>query len=185
MEEQSDYDRIFRPPDLESFYQGNFDVILKIWRQGLEFETFSLGLVPGFYTIQDIKRLLYARKRSAEYIPRFVFMGIPLGNPNAEPTKSTRYQAADYSWIRDKTEPPNLQSPIATLTMADPRFADATGQWGTYKENRREGVTLEEAPIVRNEEGNVVFHVYTLGRLLSAFQRPLAVSVPLGSCGAW
>ena len=177
MEEQSDYERVFRPPDLESFYQGNFDVILKIWRQGVEFETLSVGLVPGFYTIQDIKRLLYSRKRSAEYIPRFVFMGIPVSNPNIEPSKSTRYKAADFSWIRDKAESPNLQSPIATLTMADPRFADATGQWGTYKENRRDGVTLEEAPIVRTEEGNVIFHVFTLSRLLSAFQRPRPISL--------
>lgn len=177
MEEQSDYERIFRPPDLESFYQGNFDVLLKIWRQGTEFETLSLGVVPGFYTIQDIKRLLYSRKRSAEYIPRFVFMGIPVGNPSAEPSKSSRYQAADFSWIRDKADPPNLQSPIATLTMADPRFADATGQWGTYKENRRDGVTLEEAAIVRNAEGNVVFHVFSLSRLLSAFQRPRPIGL--------
>ena len=177
MEEQSDYDRVFRPPDLESFYQGNFDVLLKIWRQGTEFETLSLGTVPGFYTIQDIKRLLYSRKRTAEYIPRFVFMGIPIGNPSAEPSKATRYQAADFSWIRDKADPPNLQSPIATLTMADPRFADATGQWGTYKENRRDGVTLEEGPIVRNTEGNVVFHVFSLSRLLSAFQRPRPISL--------
>jgi hypothetical protein len=177
MEEQSDYERVFRPPDLESFYQGNFDVLLKIWRQGNEFETLSLGIVPGFYTIQDIKRLLYSRKRSPEYIPRFVFIGIPVGNPNVEPSKSTRYQAADFSWIRDNAEPPNLQSPMATLSMPDPRFADATGQWGTYKENRREGVTLEEAPIVRSEEGNIIFHIFTLSRLLSAFQRPRPIAL--------
>ena len=176
MEAQSYLDLIFRPPELESFYQGDYNVVLKIWRQGDEFETMEFNSLPGFFTIQDLKRLLYERKKTQEYIPRFVFMGIPQNNPDRAPYKGSKYYPADFLWVRDKTESPILYSPLALMATTDARFVDVSGQWGVFKEYPHGGICLEEAPLVRTTEGQVVFHVFTLGRLLSSFQRPRPMS---------
>jgi hypothetical protein len=163
------YETVFRPPELESFYQDSYDITLKIWKEGTTFELLSLGTLPAFYTVEDIKRALYVSKRSPEFYPRFVFLGEPL-DPSKEPTASTKYQAADYIFKELETEDKralNLLSPLALFSLTDKRFVDkTTGQWRPKEINKRDRTCLEKQ---YPATANLIFHVFTLDRLLNAF----------------
>jgi hypothetical protein len=177
MEENSTsaYDTVFRPPELESFYQDSYQITLKIWKEGTTFDLLSLGPLPAFYTIEDIKRALYVHMHDPEFYPRFVFLGEPL-DATKEPTTGTKYQPADFTFTlldNDDKRPLNLYSPLATLRVTDKRFVDAAGNWIPKQINKRDRTCLEKQyPGKRN----LMFHVFTLESLLRNFggQRPLS-----------
>jgi hypothetical protein len=126
--------------------------------------------------VEDIKRALFMNQRDAEFYPRYVFLGIP-PDPTKEPTASTRYQAADYTFI-DKSgttfQTINLLSPLTTLRVTDKRFVDPAGNFKTTSvSNWREKTCLEKLfPTQRS----LLFHVFTLNQVLGSFSGPRPLS---------
>ena len=103
----SDIEQILYPTILSSLRENVPPVQCMIWKGGEEYDMITLDEVYPFDTVDDIKRLISASyENDATFLPRFTFVGIPLGDAAYEetvPSLDTTYHPIDYLWYPNGT----------------------------------------------------------------------------------
>ena len=123
-------------------------VVCKVWKGGNEYETVIMDNVYPFDTIEHIKHLLYEHyQNDATFLPRFVFIGVPV-EEGREPTDRTlHYVGADFLWyasqITNASDMYELNHPLKTLMESDMRFVSEEGVYLSPNYQVRGRSTLE------------------------------------------
>lgn len=148
----SDIDQILYPTVLTSLREDVPPVQCIVWKGGEEYESITFDKVYPFDTIDDIKRLICAHyENDPAFIPRFTFVGVPLGEAaysDAQPTRDSVYIPLDWLWFPTETNDPTktyiLNSPRKALTEPDMRFVSSDGSYASPNYEPRGRSTIEE-----------------------------------------
>ena len=97
----------------------------------------SLPAVPGWFTIYEIKLLLWNElKRDPIYAPPLLFMCVH---------SLEHYEPLEIAWSTLSNEPMELTDPISRMTGdADERFIDSSGREKPVNQNNRTRMTLND-----------------------------------------
>jgi hypothetical protein len=151
-----------------------------------DWATWEMNDAYPFTTIEEIKQALMVHilqsgvstTQAAQWISKFVFLGVPLGSDTV-PGAKTRYIPADYLWF-----PPgekltrrtiDLQSPI--VAAPDRRFVDAQGNALPLGQDLNRGrLTVESAFLIPRDGNMPTLHAFSLSVLLSQYtgQKPIS-----------
>ena len=72
-------------------------VTCMIWRGGKDYERIILDTLYPFDTIATLKQMVYNHVKNPMFLPRFIFMGIPLSD-SEKPSSKTKYLPVDFLW---------------------------------------------------------------------------------------
>jgi hypothetical protein len=174
----SDIEQILYPTILSSLRENVPPVQCMIWKGGDDYDMITFDEVYPFDTVDDLKRLICAYyEEDATFLPRFMFVGIPLGDAAYEetvPSLDTTYHPIDYLWYPNGTNDPTmtyaLSHPVRTLTKPDMRFVTSSGSYASPNREVR-GRSIVEEVFLKPREGRFpIFHVFTLKTLLDAYR---------------
>jgi hypothetical protein len=179
----SDIEQILYPTILSSLRENVPPVQCMIWKGGDEYDMITFDEVYPFDTVDDIKRLICAYyEDDATFLPRFTFVGIPLGDAAYEetaPDVDTMYHPIDYLWYpngtNDATKTYELKHPLRALTHPDMRFVTSSGAYASPNREVRGRSMVEEVFLEHRNGKFPIFHVFTLNTLLQAYrgQKPI------------
>jgi hypothetical protein len=180
----SDIDQILYPTVLTSLREDVPPVQCIVWKGGEEYESITFDRVYPFDTIDDIKRLICAHyANDPVFIPRFTFIGIPLGEAaysDSQPTNESVYIPLDWLWFPTETNDPSrtyiLNNPRKTLTDPDMRFVSSDGSYASPNYEPRGRSTVEEVFLKPRDGKMPVLHVFALKYLLRDYKGPTPIS---------
>jgi hypothetical protein len=173
----SDIDQILYPTVLSSFREDISPVKCIVWKGLDEYEVITFDKVYPFDTIDDIKRMICTHyKNQPEFIPRYVFVGVPLGDvaySEEKPTNDISYIPIDWLWYPTGTNDPKLtyilKNPRRTLKEPDVRFVSSDGSYSSPNYEPRGRSTIEKV-FLKPRQGRIpVFHVFPLKYLLKEY----------------
>ena len=174
----SDIDQILYPTLLSSLRDNMPPVNCIIWK-GDKYEKVSFEMYP-FDTIDDIKRMICNHYRDPQFIPRFMFVGVPLGDSGESVNLEQTYVPIDYLWYPNGTNDPKktyiLNNPIKTLTKPDMRFISSDGSWASPNNDYRGRSSIEQVFLKPRQGQLPVFHVFPLAFLLKEYKGPTPIS---------
>ena len=179
----SDIDNILNPKAVTGFKPIS-PVICMVWNGKIlkngeyrdKYDKIEFDSIYPFDTIDTIKRMVFDLYKDLIYHPRFLFVGVPLGDvryytkkPNGAYDET--YHPIDYLWypsgINDPKQTYKLANPIKNLRTLDNRFA-LSGNYTTPNYEVRGRSTFEE--VFLKTDGKIpVFHVYPLEFLIKEF----------------
>jgi len=174
----SDIDQILYPTVLSSLREDFPPVHCIVWKGATEYESIVFDKVYPFDTLDDLKRLICTHYKSdPSFIPRFTFVGVPLGDAaylEEQPTMDTTYIPMDYLWYPSGTNDPKLtyilKNPRQSLLEPDLRFVSSDGSWASPNMELRGRSTIEQV-FLKPRDGRIpVFHVFTLKALLNEYR---------------
>ena len=183
----SDIDRILYPKPLINLRENISPVNCIVWKGKIngedDYDVINFDRVYPFDTIDTIKRMIYAYYKDPIYIPRFLFMGVPLGEnafEEEEPDSNETYHSIDYLWYPTGTNDPKqtyaLANPLKTLTKPDMRFVSSDGSYASPNYELRGRSTIEQVFLKPNNGRIPVFHIYPLQFLLQSYRGPKPLS---------
>jgi hypothetical protein len=180
----SDIEQILYPTVLSSLREDVPPVRCIIWKGGEEYDSITFDKVYPFDTLDDIKRLICANyPNDGAFIPRFMFVGIPLGDAaysEESPTINTTYIPLEWLWYPQDTNDPKmtyiLNNPRRVLTEPDLRFVSADGSYSSPNMDLRGRSTIEEV-FLKPRQGKIpTFHIFPLKYLLRDYKGPTPIS---------
>jgi hypothetical protein len=174
----SDIEQILYPTILSSLRENVPPVQCMIWKGGDDYDMITFDEVYPFDTVDDIKRLICAYyKNDPTFLPRFTFVGIPLGDAAYEttvPSLETTYHPIDYLWYPDGTNDAtmtyDLKHPLLALTRPDMRFVTSSGAYASPNRESRGRSLVEEVFLNKRDGQFPIFHVFTLNALMQAYR---------------
>jgi hypothetical protein len=180
----SDIDQILYPTVLTSLREDVPPVQCIVWKGVEEYESITFDKVYPFDTIDDIKRLICAHyANDPAFIPRFTFVGIPLGEAaysDEKPTNASVYIPLDWLWFPTETNDPTLtyilNNPRKTLTEPDMRFVSSDGSYASPNYEPRGRSTVEEVFLKPRDGKMPVLHVFSLKYLLRDYRGQIPIS---------
>jgi hypothetical protein len=179
----SDIEQILYPTVLSSLREDTPPVQCIVWKGGDEYETITFDKVYPFDTIDDIKRIIcnYYEKDPA-FIPRFTFVGIPLGDKaysEENPTLDTTYIPIDWLWFPNDTNDPKmtyiLNNPRKTLNNPDLRFISSDGSYSSPNMDPRGRSTIENVFLKPREGKMPTLHIFPMKYLLREYLGPTPI----------
>jgi hypothetical protein len=166
----SDIDQILYPTVLSSLSDIP-PVKCVVWKEN-EYEVITFDKVYPFDTIENIKRMIYGYYNNPIFIPKFIFVGIPLDD-SEQPNIDTTYIPIDYLWYPNGTNDPKMTYALNNPIKLEPdlRFVSSDGSWSSPNMEPRGRSLLEQ---VFSEIP--VFHVFPLKYLLTQYKGVLPIS---------
>jgi len=173
----SDIEQILYPIVLPSLREDCPPVKCIIWKGSSDFETIEFSMYP-FDTIDDIKRMIYSYYDGQyEFIPRFTFIGVPMGEEAYEedvPTLDSMYIPLDWLWYPTDSNDPKmtyiLKNPRKALLQPDLRFISSDGSYASPNYEPRGRSTIENV-FLKPRNGRIpVLHVYPLKYVLREYK---------------
>jgi hypothetical protein len=180
----SDIDQILYPTVLSSFREDISPVKCIVWKGSDKYEVITLDKIYPFDTIDDIKRMICTYyKNQPEFIPQFVFVGVPLGDEaysDEIPSNNISYIPIDWLWYPTGTNDPKLtyvlKDPRRTLKEPDTRFVSSDGSYSSPNYEPRGRSTIEKV-FLKPQGGRIqVFHVFPIKYLLEEYSGPTPIS---------
>lgn len=160
----SSIDRILYPKPLLTLRHST-PVKCLVWN-GADYTTIMLDVIYPFDTIDMIKYLIYNHFKKAEYLPRFLFVGIPQ-ETGTEPSPQTKYIPIDFLWYpsgaNKETDTIQLSNPM--IYYSDQRFVTRDGSFANPEFVYRGRSTIEDV-FLRHGGKIPELHVYPLTYLL-------------------
>ena len=174
----SDIEQILYPTILSSLRENVPPVQCMIWKGGDDYDMITFDEMYPFDTVDDIKRLICSfYEDDAAFLPRFTFVGIPLGDAAYEettPSLDTTYHPIDYLWYpngtNDATMTYALKHPVRTLTHPDMRFVTSSGSYASPNRETRGRTIIEDVFLKQSGNKFPIFHVFTLKALLESYR---------------
>lgn len=176
----------FFSPDRLTSFQAPLDekpIVVYIFRSpGEEPERIVLSELFPFMTIQDIKTLIYKKKGSPGFAPRFQSILIPIRSEEdyTAEEQSDYYSTAEYSWIDPNiaTNVYSLKNPftLASGTSIDSRFVASTGAKKVVGFTSRSRSTIEDILFTIVQGDEITLHVFLYGDVLNAMNPSLRQS---------
>ena len=189
-----DIQQLLRPRPLEGLHKVA-PVLCQVWQGGSRFESLTLPAY-AFDTLDTLKQYIATHYKTQEktvaarYLPKFLFVGIPMKTTATAataatasgvdvPSTATRYLPLDYNWFSpgssNPTKPISLPSPLQSLTNQIPEFTTKSGAFPALTSNPRGRTILEDAFPTRTVP---TLHVFPLHTLLSTWTGIKPVSEP-------
>lgn len=175
-----DLQPILQPTALADLREEMPPVRCLLWR-GATYEEIVFETMYPFDTLEQIKRLLCHHMRGDPlYLPKYLFVGVPVLN-DADPTSlDTLYQPLDFLWYPVGTthlqDAYHLPHPLRALTQADPRFVTAEGDFAAVNYESRSRTSLEHAFLTPRKGTLPVFHVFPFHLLYQSYRGPKPIS---------
>jgi hypothetical protein len=179
----SDIEQILYPTVLSDLKEDTPPVQCIVWKGNEEYETIAFDNVYPFDTIDDIKRFICAHYNDPAFIPRFVFVGVPIGDDaysTEKPTLASNYIPLEWLWYPTDTNDPKatyiLKNPRKTLTEPDMRFVTAEGSYASPNIDPRGRSTIEKV-FLKPRQGKIpVFHIFPIKYLLREYNGPTPIA---------
>jgi hypothetical protein len=180
----SDIEQILYPTVLSSLREDTPPVQCIVWKGGDEYESIQFDKVYPFDTIDDIKRLICNHYESdPAFIPRFTFVGVPLGEAaysEEKPTMDSTYIPLDWLWFPTDSNDPKmtyvLNNPRKVLLEPDLRFVSSDGSYASPNYEPRGRSTIEDVFLKPREGRMPVLHVFPLKYLLREYSGPTPIA---------
>ena len=175
----SDIEQILYPTVLSSLREDIPPVKCIVWK-GDKYEAITFKVYP-FDTLDDIKRMICTYYEDSAFIPRFMFVGVPLGEDaysEEKPSSDTQYIPMDYLWYPNGTNDPKMTYILKNPRKleSDLRFVSSDGSWASPNIEPR-GRSLIEQIFLKPRKGLIpVFHVFPLKFLLKEYTGPVPIS---------